>query len=282
MSETIPWEDTYDMAKLMYLVYGYMKAWKINKSSDISSAVEELSQEDTRLLNELSEKYPKGEVLQYYTNKLDLQCVIGKNPKKKRYDIVFRGTDSLTDAAWDLVICQKQLEDGVKVHQGFYNQLHYGNVFDDMKQFIRQLFVETPDWTVYICGHSAGAADSTIASYLLSKEFPNITFNVFTFASPKVGNKKFKEIYNSIPNLNQLRICYNRDVVTSVPTFSYYHVGNNLWYKSGNETWYYYDKFSAFSYYIYYFYNVYDHSGIRYVNALEKDYNNPKRKIIFK
>ena len=33
MSENIPWEDTYDMAKLMYLVYGYMKNWKINNKS---------------------------------------------------------------------------------------------------------------------------------------------------------------------------------------------------------------------------------------------------------
>ena len=188
----------------------------------------------------------------------------------------------MTDAAWDLVICQKQLDKGVCVHQGFYNQLHYGNVFADIKEYMKILLAENPDWTVYICGHSAGAADSTIASYLLSKEFPDITFNVFTFASPKVGNEKFKKAYNSTPNLNQLRICYNRDVITAVPTFSYYHVGNNLWYKSENETWYYYDKLSTFSYYIYYFYNVYDHSGIKYVNALEKDYNNPKRKIVYK
>ena len=34
MSEKIPWEDAYDMAKIMYLVYGYMKVWKINKVSD--------------------------------------------------------------------------------------------------------------------------------------------------------------------------------------------------------------------------------------------------------
>lgn len=285
MSENIPWEDTYDMAKLMYLVYGYMKKWKINNKSEFvnyftHNTVEPLSKNDDKLLCELTEKYPRGKVLKYYTNKLDLQCVIGENPRKKRYDIVFRGTDSFYDCFWDLYICKKELHHGVSVHRGFYNQLFSDNVYNEIQEYLHELLNENPDWSVYICGHSAAGADSIIASYLLSKEFPNTVFNVFAFASPKVGNKKFKEAYNSNPNLNLLRICYNRDIITAFPTFFYYHVGNNLWYDSATDTWYYYTKLTTFSYYVYYFFNVFDHSGIRYVNALEKDYNNPDKKLI--
>tara|TARA_A100001015_G_scaffold127495_1_gene141359 strand:- start:1119 stop:1985 length:867 start_codon:yes stop_codon:yes gene_type:complete len=286
MSENIPWEDTYDMAKLMYLIYGYIKKWKINNKSDFTALFKTkekykvMSNNDTKLLSELTEKYPRGKILKYYTNKLDLQCVIGENPKKKRYDIVFRGTDSFYDCLIDLFICQKELHDGICVHRGFYNQLHSENVFSQIKEYLRELLKENPDWSVYICGHSLAGGLSIISSYLLSREFPNTTFNIFAFASPKVGNKKFKEAYNSNPNLNLLRICYNRDIITAVPTFFYYHVGNNLWYESSKNRWHYYTKLTTFSYYVYYFFNISDHYGIKYVNALEKDYNNPDRNLI--
>ena len=127
MSTKIPWEDIYDMAKLMFLIYDYMEKWRVTNFMKLDHFIENnhelVPERDVKLLLELQEKYPEGELLKYYTNSADLQCLVGKNPCKKRITIVFRGTDGFLDCLYDILIIKKDIGNGVRVHRGFYDQL---------------------------------------------------------------------------------------------------------------------------------------------------------------
>lgn len=282
----IPWEDIYDMGKLMYLIYEYMEKWRVTKFINLDKFITNnsnlVSDNDSKLLLELKEKYPEGELLKYFTNSADLQSLIGKNPKKKRITLVFRGTDGFLDCLYDLLIIKTNLGDGIKVHKGFYNQLFNGNVYNKLKIILQHEIELHPDWEVYITGHSLGAALSTISSYLFAKDFPNTKFNVITFASPKVGNYKFQQAFQSLSNLSCYRICYNRDCVTAFPTFWYYHVGHNLWFDKNKQEWHYYDQCNCKNYYLCWYYNAFDHYGINYLKAIEQTFNSKIKKIILK
>ena len=277
-SSTIDWEIIDDMSKLMFLIYDYTDKWKLqNKSLSILDTFitqnqNLVSDKDITLLNGLKEKYPRGELLDFYSNSSDAQCFIGTNPIKKRLCIVFRGTDSFTDCLYDLFIIKKNLGNGIKVHRGFYNQLHYDNLYQKVMDGVRKQIKQHPDWSVCITGHSLGGALSTLSSYLLAKEFPDVKFVVYAFASPKVGNKKFKSEYNSLGNLYNCRICYNKDCVTAFPTFWYEHIGHNLWYEKQSETWHFYDKSIHTNFYLCYYYNAFDHSTQNYMSIVAQTY----------
>lgn len=282
MFPNIPWNNINDMTMYMLLIYNYMDKWKINNISDLNELLNQNYNFNNNImscLTKVKDKYPTCEVIKYFHNSKDLQCIISKNPCKKRITIVFRGTDSWTDWTQDFNIWQKDIGNNVWVHSGFYNQLHNDGSFDKIKEQLRKLLENNKDWDIYITGHSLGGAQSILSSYLLSQEFPKQKFYVFSFASPKVGNKEFKTSYNSAENIKHYRICYHRDYITSTPSFGYYHVGDNLWYDKNNKKWTYYAKNKSINYYSYYFCNPLDHSCINYLSAVESTYNMDIKKI---
>jgi predicted lipase len=276
---SVDWEIMDDMSKLMFLIYDYADAWNLqNKSIGILDTFvnehKDLVSSDTTvsLLTGLQQKYPRGELLQYYSNSAGAQCFVGTNPRKKRLCIVFRGTDSFTDCLYDLFVIKKHLGNGIKVHRGFLNQLKSSQLYDKLLAVVREQSEAHPDWSVCITGHSLGAALATLCSYLLAKELPHVQYNVYAFASPKVGNKRFKEEYNAMPTLYNCRICYNKDCVVAFPTFWYAHVGVNLWYEKRTDTWHFYDTTINHSFYLCDYYNPFDHLSSNYMEAIHTAY----------
>ena len=99
------------------------------------------------------------------------------------------------------------------VHSGF--ERAFNKVWDDVKKYIDGLLENRKLW---ITGHSLGGALATLAA----SQYPE-TQGVYTFGSPRIGNKKFvKSIQAPL-----YRIVRNRDIVTRVPTPPLYrHVGD--------------------------------------------------------
>lgn len=160
----------------------------------------------------------------------DAQCKIFFNiDKSNTIYIVFRGTSSLDDWKTDLKIRQETfLYDDVKVHRGFLEQ--YLSIHQDIVKCIKPLLNFTNE--IVITGHSLGGALSTICAVYL-KEIPSsnkYNVNVYTFGSPRVGNKGFKKLYNKHIK-NSFRIAGHSDLITYFPiNSSYTHVHSAISY----------------------------------------------------
>jgi len=285
--EQTDWQNIYEMSYLAYLVYDYMKYWKIDKLDNLNeffvneSSNTNLDVYDKALLKDLQKKYPQGEILKYFTNSADFQCVIGKNSHKKRYTIVVRGSESYKDWFYNMFVLKTALnglfDDNVvnrekysriKVHSGFYKMITTDNIHVDIISYMKELIQKSPTWDIYFSGHSMGSVTSTLLSYLMAIELPKTKITVVALASPRIGNLAFKTDYDNIPNLKLYRVCYKRDIVTSFPAFYYYHVGCNLLYM--NDKWTDYGKTNKISYYIYNRWNPMDHLCKSYITALKK------------
>lgn len=99
-------------------------------------------------------------------------------------------------------------QNGVRVHAGFAEDL--SSVYDDLGNMILDNGGDTKP--VLVTGHSAGAALATLAAHSYKLAGLNI-HGAYTFASPRVGNRAFAEVY-SVP---LYRIENMDDLVPHVP-----------------------------------------------------------------
>lgn len=274
--DDIPWETISLLGKLTCLMYDFMKNWDFKKLDNLNSFLEseenncDLCDNDVKILKDLKSKYPNGEIVKFFTNSTDLQCAVCKTPGQKKFAIVFRGSESALDWIYDLMIWQVKFQYGNKtfgnIHSGFYNQIMKDNFFSKLCRLVEEQIATYPDYEWEITGHSAGGAHSIITGFLLAQCFEHKHFTVSSLAAPKIGDTTFTELFEKTTNLTHYRVCYNRDVITSVPTFGYYHTGVCLLYV--NDKW---DVNSKYPFYIYRCWSVRDHSVDLYVKALEAE-----------
>lgn len=74
-----------------------------------------------------------------------------------------------------------------------------------------------PGKRLFITGHSLGAALATLAAPDVSSSTPFTSPVVYTFASPRVGDREFAEGYNSLCGGRSFRIANTCDIVVSIP-----------------------------------------------------------------
>jgi len=157
--------------------------------------------------------------------KTDTQCYVFTEGKITY--IAFRGTElKLRDIFTDLWAFKKDIPfkntKGIRVHGGFLKA--YMSVRDDILSRI----IELGNDKIVACGHSLGGALSQLCAVDIQKnsivEKQNIL--VYTFGSPKVGNRKFRDSFNK-------RILYHNryvnrfDAVPTVPVFAS-HTGRKI------------------------------------------------------
>ena len=147
---------------------------------------------------------------------------------KEETVIAFRGTQSRekSDIYADLQFFKKEsLKEG-KVHRGFQGEVD--KLWDKLIKKIK-------DKEVYLTGHSLGAAMATITAARLGNQAKGL----YTYGSPRVGNKKF--IKNITCSHN--RVVNNNDVVAKIPFWllGYRHHGQllylNYYGNIRNATW---------------------------------------------
>lgn len=101
---------------------------------------------------------------------------------------------------------------GVKVHRGFYTAMDV--VYDDLKNLVDAHMRGTPK-KLWITGHSLGAGIAPLFAYRLAEDGIDIQ-GIHTFASPRISNKKFCELYRKKFPDHQ-RWVFNNDLVTKLP-----------------------------------------------------------------
>jgi triacylglycerol lipase len=136
---------------------------------------------------------------------------------KEEYVLAFRGTepDELSDLLADLNAIPRGAMTHGLVHSGFRGEL------DKLWDAILKHQASHKNKTLYITGHSLGAAMATIATSRF-EEFTKVE-QLTTFGSPRVGTRKF---VNAIETTHY-RFVNNNDIVTKVPLWimGYKHHG---------------------------------------------------------
>ena len=119
----------------------------------------------------------------------------------------------VADLKTDIDIWLTDWQQGGKVHRGFKEALE--EVWPDLLPYVRKLHKK--GCKIWITGHSLGGALATLfASRYESAQ------GVYTFGSPRVGNKVFKKNFE----VKIYRIVNNEDIVPQVPLpIRYVHVG---------------------------------------------------------
>lgn len=229
-----------DLLRITLLVYNYGKEFSLTKSNDSveefvdslkkNGTFEQLHLNETRkkVLSDIAYNVPSGKLVKFIHDEItDIQVGITVCPNKHRISVVFRGSESKKDWYYDLLIMKHKLNDDIKVHSGFYKQLTENNVYNKIVSEVKKCLETYKDFSIYITGHSLGGALSTLFGYMLSNEIDN-KITVVSFASPRVGNYKWKQAFNAKTNLTHFRVTNNRDIITAFPMYRYYHVGHNI------------------------------------------------------
>jgi triacylglycerol lipase len=137
--------------------------------------------------------------------------------------VVFRGTQptEFADIKADLNIKMVPSSTGIgKVHEGFKTSVD--NVWSQLESKLITLGKKHKIWCA---GHSLGAAMATLVAYKLQRrdDLPSPEA-LFTFGSPRVGNKEYINGINAT-GIFHYRFVNNADIVARVPIWPFYHFG---------------------------------------------------------
>ena len=130
--------------------------------------------------------------------------------------IAFKETDSISD--WILNIHFTKISISWLKNYNPIPQGHKG--FTNAYKVIRNHIISPArnyKEIIHVCGHSLGGAIATLAALDLKISFPQKDIIIYTFASPKVGDRKFAEIFNNEMNGKTQRIYIDGDLVPKTP-----------------------------------------------------------------
>ncbi|KAL0349073.1 UNVERIFIED_CONTAM: Lipase [Sesamum angustifolium] len=183
-----------------------------------------------------------------------MQVAIWRDLERKRLVIAFRGTEQSRwkDLRTDLMLVPAGLnperiggdfKQEVQVHSGFLSA--YDSVRTRLISLIKQAIGHRgdssdllPKWHIYVTGHSLGGALATLlalelSSSLLAKHGA-ISVTMYNFGSPRVGNRRFAEVYNEKVK-DSWRVVNHRDIIPTVPRLmGYCHVAQPVYLAAGD------------------------------------------------
>jgi len=176
----------------------------------------------------------------YFTGMLDVEGYLGYNPKTATIEVVYRGTSDPLNWLDDLMAFDQVSYPGVSgalVHKGFYNT--WLSLNDTITKNVQSLKKSYPSYTVYITGHSLGAAIATFNALSFQETgFSPVVF--YDFGSPRVGNQKFANYFAT--KVANPRVVHYNDCVPQVPPefidgWNYWHVAYEIWYNMNQSSY---------------------------------------------
>jgi predicted lipase len=231
----ITFDDIMGSFCLAMLIYEYGKKFVIDESQTLQEFMDsyvhpDLNCNETEALNILYKQASDGKVVTFLNDKqTDLQAGITISEEKKTIYVVFRGSESKLDWLYDVQVGKDNLDENIKVHKGFHEQLFDTNAYGILRDILKVVLDidEHANFNIYVTGHSLGSAEAILFSYFLSDEISN-KITLISFASPRVGNNDFAKSLHSKKNLTHYRVSNEKDVVTVFPVTNYYHTGINI------------------------------------------------------
>lgn len=169
-------------------------------------------------------------------SKASSQVVVVIDKEEEEILIGFRGTISgIKQWASNLDVKYTKWYNGNgKVHSGFYDR--FNEIKTPTITFLKKAQEELPNGDLIISGHSMGGAVATLfASYL--KELNIHPRFVYTYGSPRVGDKTFAKYVNNQFGDHLIRVMNDWDMITDLPplAFGYRHIGKLITCKTGTS-----------------------------------------------
>lgn len=185
----------------------------------------------------------------------DSQVAIWRDSSRRRLVVAFRGTEQSRwkDLRTDLMLVPAGLnperlggdfKQEVQVHSGFLSA--YDSVRNRIMALIKYAigYMDEEDaetiskWHIYVTGHSLGGALATLLALELSSSQMAkngvIFVTMYNFGSPRVGNRRFAEVYNAKVK-DSWRVVNHRDIIPTVPRLmGYCHVEAPVYLKFGD------------------------------------------------
>ncbi|XP_061990765.1 uncharacterized protein LOC133709147 isoform X1 [Rosa rugosa] len=179
----------------------------------------------------------------------DTQVAIWRDSARKRLVIAFRGTEQARwkDLRTDLMLAPAGLnperiggdfKQEIQVHSGFLGaydsvRIRIISLIKLAIGYIDDLAEPLHRWHVYVTGHSLGGALATLlALELASSQLAKhgvISISMYNFGSPRVGNKRFADVYNEKVK-DSWRVVNHRDIIPTVPRLmGYCHVAQPVY-----------------------------------------------------
>ncbi|XP_039060817.1 uncharacterized protein LOC120204873 isoform X2 [Hibiscus syriacus] len=183
----------------------------------------------------------------------DTQVAIWRDSARRRLVIAFRGTEQARwkDLMTDLMLVPAGLnperiggdfKQEVQVHSGFLSaydsvRIRIISLIKASVGYTEELMEPPHRWQVYVTGHSLGGALATLLALELSSsklaKCGAISVTMYNFGSPRVGNRRFAEVYNEKVK-DSWRIVNHRDIIPTVPRLmGYCHVAQPVYLAAG-------------------------------------------------
>ncbi|KAG0615812.1 hypothetical protein M758_5G068700 [Ceratodon purpureus] len=183
----------------------------------------------------------------------DTEVAIWRDVKRRRLVFAFRGTEQTKwkDLSTDMNVIPVgfnperiggDFKEEVMVHGGFLN------AYDSVRRRLLTLLQASigvsdidndpaQSWQVYSTGHSLGGALATLFALELSSsklaKKGHIRVTMYNFGSPRVGNKRFADMYNQAIK-DSWRVVNHRDIIPTVPRLmGYCHVAHPIYLSAG-------------------------------------------------
>ncbi|KAA3485689.1 Triglyceride lipase [Gossypium australe] len=200
----------------------------------------------------------------------DTQAAIWRDSARRRLVVAFRGTEQARwkDLRTDLMLVPAGLnperiggdfKQEVQVHSGFLSaydsvRIRIISLIKASIGYIDELLEPQHRWQVYVTGHSLGGALATLLALELSSsklaKCGAISVTMYNFGSPRVGNRRFAEVYNEFDKSlvkvyaieyiplqkvkDSWRIVNHRDIIPTVPRLmGYCHVAQPVYLAAG-------------------------------------------------
>ncbi|EEE61315.1 hypothetical protein OsJ_15419 [Oryza sativa Japonica Group] len=184
-----------------------------------------------------------------------LKVAIWRDCSRRRLVVAFRGTEQSKwkDLLTDLMLVPAGLnperlggdfKQEIQVHSGFLSA--YDSVRNRIIALVKYAVgyqdeedgENIPKWHVYVTGHSLGGALATLLALELSSSLMAksgvIFVTMYNFGSPRVGNRRFAEVYNAKVK-DSWRVVNHRDIIPTVPRLmGYCHVEAPVYLKFGD------------------------------------------------
>ncbi|XP_037038648.1 lipase-like [Bradysia coprophila] len=155
-------------------------------------------------------------------------ALITLSKNRKEIVVAFRGTWNVWNVILDVLLINGREGNSpkqIKVHQGFY--IAAMSLYDDVVRAVAEYLRKNPGFKVVIVGHSLGGAMARLIYFFLEdcKQFPEVTYELYTYGEPRVGNRYFADFMNS-RSITTARVVARADLVPHFPPTSI--VGLNI------------------------------------------------------